>query len=351
MSLSKEEQSRYQRHLILPGFGESAQEKLKAASILVIGAGGLGCPALLYLAASGFGRIGIIDDDIVSESNLHRQILFSSEDIGQYKATVAKDKLRKTNPFIQIDTFTENLGIHNAISILKNYDMVMDGTDNFTTRYLVNDACIILNKPLISGSIFTFEGQVSVFNYQDGPTYRCLFPEAPSAEEMPNCAEIGVLGVLPGVVGTIMATEAIKIATGIGEVLSGKLLVYNALTMDFHRLDFQSVAENKLITSLTEKNINCSVTSELTSFQLKQKLALDENLHLIDVREEDEHAIFNIGGENLPLSKLKSLAHRIPKDRIVVFYCKSGLRSKKAVELLENEFTNLYNLKNGLADW
>ena len=353
MSLSKPEQERYQRHIILPGFGSEAQEKLKASSILVIGAGGLGCPALLYLVSSGFGRISILDNDIVSESNLHRQVLYSSSDVGQSKSMVAKVKLTVINPFVQIEAFQTKIDSTNALKIISGFDIVMDGSDNFSTRYLVSDACVILNKPLVSGSIFTFEGQVSVFNYQNGPTYRCLFSQPPSALEMPNCSEIGVLGVLPGVVGTIMATEAIKVATNIGEVLSGKLLVYNALNMDFHKLAFELVPENRLIKTLSDLSFECAVINEISAGELKKMIDEKENFQLIDVREKEEFDAFNIGGENYPLSQIGSFTSRISKSEKTIVHCKSGGRSKKAIEILERDFgfNNLINLKNGLSEW
>ncbi len=353
MPLSKPEQERYQRHIILPGFGPEAQEKLNSSSILVVGAGGLGCPALLYLAASGFGRIGILDDDLVSESNLHRQVLYSSSDVGQAKALVAKTKLTAINPYVEIDAFQTRINSTNALDLISSFDIVMDGSDNFSTRYLVNDACVILNKPLVSGSIFTFEGQVSVFNYKEGPTYRCLFPQAPSAADMPNCSEIGVLGVLPGVIGSIMATEVIKVATGLGEILSGKLLVYNALNMDFHKLAFEMVPENRLINTLTDLTIECAVKNEISAVELKKLIEKKEDFHLIDVRGKEEYDTFNIGGENFPLPEIEAYISRIPKNKKVVIHCKSGGRSKKAIELLERDFgfTNLINLRNGLSEW
>ena len=353
MQLTQSEKDRYNRHIILPGFGKEAQERLKSSSVLVIGAGGLGCPVLMYLVSCGVGRIGIVDDDLVSESNLHRQVLYTYSDVGQSKAVVAKNKLTALNSFVSIEEFELRLNIDNALNIIKDFDFVIDGSDNFTTRYLVNDACVILNKPLISGSIFTFEGQVSVFNFQEGPTYRCLFPEPPSPSEMPNCSEIGVLGVLPGVIGTIMATEAIKVATNTGEVLSGKLLVYNALSMDFHKISFEAIPENKLIKTLSDLPYNCEVISELSVGDLKTMLVDKIDFQLIDVREKEEFDLFNIGGENFPLSQIETLVSRISKEKQVIIHCKSGSRSKKAIDILEKDFgyTNLKNLKNGLADW
>lgn len=356
MSLSKQESAHYQRHLILPGFGIEAQERLKKASVLVIGAGGLGCPILLYLAAAGVGKIGIIDHDEVSISNLHRQILFTTEDIGQSKANVAASKLKQHNPYIELIAYQEQLTPLNALSILEGYDLVIDGSDNFSTRYLVNDACVILKKPFVSGAIFTYEGQVSVFNYQKGPTYRCLFLEPPSAEEMPNCSDIGVLGILPGVIGTIMATEAIKVITGIGEVLSGKLLVYDALAMSFHTLAFEGKEENKHITQLQDYDFACEIksfpSSEISVEDLKKWMEKGEDFELIDVREVHEYEAFNIGGTNFPLSTLDKHITAISRTRKTVIHCQAGGRSQKAIDKLKAQgYSNLLNLKNGLKEW
>src|ERR1035437_2494874 len=232
--MTTEEKRRYARHIILPEIGLEGQQKLKQAKVLVVGAGGLGCPVLQYLTAAGVGTLGIIDFDTVDESNLQRQVLYSTEDIGKHKAAIAKEKLEKQNPDINLVSHVAHLTSANALEIISQYDIVVDGSDNFATRYLVNDACVILNKVLVFGSIFKFEGQVSVFNYKGGPTYRCLYPEAPAEGDVPNCAEIGVLGVLPGIVGTLQANEVIKIITGIGDILSGKLLTLDALTMQFN---------------------------------------------------------------------------------------------------------------------
>jgi len=355
MSLSISEIARYQRHLILPGFGLEAQEKLKASSVLVIGAGGLGCPLLMYLAAAGVGRIGIVDGDTVSESNLHRQVLFTHEDIGKPKALIAKEKLKLNNPFITLEAYPVQLSAENALPILSDYEILVDGSDNFSTRYLLNDASVILNKPLVSGSIFTYDGQVSVFNYQGGPTYRCLFPEAPSAEEMPNCSEIGVLGVLPGVVGSLMATEVIKVATGIGEVLSGRLLIYDALAMSFNTLSFDGKPENKQIAQLVSHVVSCAVelSVEITAKELKEWMESGKDFQLIDVREPHEFAAFNIDGINLPLSELEELINEISRTKEVVVHCQAGSRSQKAIQKLQKEygFSNLVNLKNGLMEW
>src|ERR1035437_3341330 len=256
MKLNTEEIKRYARHLILPEIGIEGQEKLKQAKVLVVGAGGLGCPVLQYLAAAGVGTIGMVDDDVVDETNLQRQSLFSNEDIGRKKAEVAKEKLSKLNPHIILTSDPLHLTSANALEIISHYDLVIDGSDNFPTRYLVNDACVMLNKPLVFGSIFKFEGQVSVFNYKNGPTYRCLFPEPPV--DSPNCAEIGVLGVLPGIVGTIMANEALKIILCIGEVLSGKLFVLDALNFQTQVISFEKNPENLKIKSLIDYEELCA---------------------------------------------------------------------------------------------
>ena len=356
MSLSKQESAHYQRHLILPGFGIEAQEKLKKATVLVIGAGGLGCPILLYLAAVGIGKIGIIDHDEVSTSNLHRQVLFTAEDIGKSKAQVAATKLKQHNPYIELIAYQEQLTPKNALQILEAYDLVIDGSDNFSTRYLVNDACLMSKKPFVSGAIFTYEGQVSVFNYQNGPTYRCLFPEPPSAEEMPNCSEIGVLGVLPGVIGTIMATEAVKLLAEIGEVLSGKLLVYDALSMNFQTLSFEGKEENKHIAQLQDYNFACEIEpfppSEISAEDLKKWIEKGEDFELIDVREVHEYEFFNIGGTNFPLSTLDKHITGISRTRKTVIHCQAGGRSQKAIEKLKAQgYSNLLNLKNGLKEW
>ncbi len=355
MPLSAPELSRYQRHLILSGFGVEAQESLKSSSVLVIGAGGLGCPILLYLAASGVGTIGILDDDTVSESNLHRQVLYTSQDVGQPKAEVAAKKLCELNPFVHVIAIPQRLSVENALTALESYDLIVDGSDNFATRYLVNDACVILQKPFVSGAIFTFEGQVAVFNYKDGPTYRCLFPEPPAAEDMPNCSDIGVLGILPGVIGTLMATEAIKVCAQIGEVLSGKLLTYDALSMTFHSFAFEGKPENKHISQLKEIDLFCETKefSEISAMELKAWKKTGKDFQLIDVREPHEFEAFNIDGKNFPLSELDEWVHEIARDKQVVVHCQAGSRSQKAIQKLESAygFSNLLNLRNGLKDW
>ncbi len=350
--MNEQELKRYARHIILPKIGLAGQQKLKQAKVLVIGAGGLGCPVLQYLTAAGIGTIGIIDFDKVDESNLQRQVLYNTEDVGKYKAEVAKEKLSKQNPYIQLTAINYQLSSKNALDIISQYDIVVDGSDNFATRYLVNDACVILNKILVFGSIYKFDGQVSVFNYQNGPTYRCLYPEPPIDGEIANCAEVGVIGVLPGIIGTFQANEAIKIIIGIGETLSGKLLAFDALTMQFNTFDIIANPENKKITKLIDYDFFCGTIKEISAVELKEKIKQKQDFQLIDVREANEYQIKNIGGLLIPLNTLQANLHKINKEKEVIVYCASGARSKKAVALLkENGFTNMYNLKNGLLDF
>ena len=344
------ELKRYNRHIILPEIGLEGQQKLKLAKVLVIGAGGLGCPLLQYLAAAGVGTISIIDSDKIDESNLHRQILYSSNDVGKNKADIAAKKLSELNPFIKIIPIVSYLNSENALQLFSDFDIIIDGSDNFATRYLVNDACVILNKPFVSGSIYKFQGQISVFNYHDGPTYRCLYPEP---GEIPNCAEIGVLGVLPGIVGCLMANETIKMIIGNGEVLSGKLLVFDSLTMQFNTFEFSSVAENKTIKTLGNYDFFCDTkVKEITADELKNKILLSEKFQLIDVRELHEYEIKNIGGVLIPLNELENNLDKISTTLPLIIHCQSGMRSKKAIELLKQKgFNNLTNLKNGLMDF
>jgi molybdopterin/thiamine biosynthesis adenylyltransferase/rhodanese-related sulfurtransferase len=346
--LTTEELKRYSRQIILPEIGLSGQEKLKNAKVLMIGAGGLGCPILQYLTAAGVGTIGIVDDDVADLSNLHRQILYSKTDIGKYKAQVAKEKLGILNPHINIIAFIERLTASNAEQTCKDYDLVIDGSDNFETRYLVNDTCVALNKPLVFGSIFKFEGHVSVFNYQDGPDYRDVFPEAPPADEVPNCAEIGVLGVLPGIIGTYMANEAIKIICGIGETLSGKLMTINALD---NTTSIFKVGTPQQQAKVADDNITASTTShEITITELNRWLSeAPDEIHLVDVRENYEFEDYNIGGINIPLYELQDHITVLPADKKLVFCCQSGQRSRMAIQLLKPLYKGeMYSLKNGV---
>jgi len=337
--LSKEEIERYSRHLILEGFGEEAQLKLKNAKVLVIGAGGLGCPALLYLTAAGVGSIGIIDDDIVSESNLQRQVLYSTEDIGEAKVLVAEKKLSAQNPLISIEPYLGRLTKEGALTIIEGYDLVIDGSDNFATRYLVNDACVIFKKPFVYGAIHKFEGQVSVFNYKNGPTYRCLFPEQPDAGEAPACGEVGVLGVLPGSIGIWQATEAIKIITGIGEPLSGKLLTLNLLSNSISTFEFEGEEKNKSIKELGEYYFGCA--TDFLTFENFRQLEKEEEVQLIDVREKNEFEVKNLNGINIPLSEIENRIAELNPDLITVVHCKSGVRSKKAIEIIKEYYPGI----------
>lgn len=338
---SAAEQSYYQRQLSLPELGSKGQQKLRDARILVIGAGGLGCPALTYLAAAGVGTLGIIDFDRVEMSNLHRQILFTVADIGRFKAEVAAERLRLLNPHVHVNTYLEGLNRENALSIIGTYDLVVDGSDNFPTRYLVNDACVLLNKPLVFGSIYKFEGQVSVFNYQNGPTYRCLYPTPPGEGEVPNCAEIGVLGVLPGIIGSLQAVEVIKILTGLGEVMSGKVLLYDALRASFQTFRFAARPDSRNFTALQEDyGTTCTIPTmgleEIEFEKLKLLLQQSPPPLLIDVREPEEYERFAIGGINWPLQTLTQRVSELHSHTDVILCCQSGIRSRKAYELLSS---------------
>lgn len=316
----------------------------------MIGAGGLGCPVLQYLTAAGVGTIGIVDDDVVDLSNLHRQILYATADIGKLKAEVAGEKLKLLNPNTTIKVYPERITNDNAEHICKHFDLVIDGSDNFETRYLVNDTCVEFDKPLVFGSIFKFEGHVSVFNYQGGPDYRDVFPDSPPANEVPNCAEIGVLGVLPGIIGTYMANEAIKIICGMGESLSGKLMTINALD---NAIGIFKVAKGKKTGKSSDKPLT-ELTSaghhEITKDELNSWLENDsDTICLVDVRETYEFEDYNIGGINIPLYELQGHIEELPKNKKLVFCCQTGQRSKIAIQLLKPVFNGkMYNLKNGI---
>ena len=308
---------RYSRQVILPDFGEKAQSKLADSSVMVIGAGGLGVPVIQYLTGAGVGRLGIIDQDDVELSNLHRQVIYAEKEIGQSKAKLIKEKMQALNSESRIEAIEGRLESNNALEIIRKYDLVVDCTDNFPTRYLVNDACVLLGKPLIYGAIFRWEGQVSVFNYQNGPNYRDLFPHPPNPGEVPNCEEGGVLGVLPGVIGSLQAVEALKVLTGIGEILSGKLLMYDAKSASIQTIKFKKRADNPIsgnhptITQLIDYEEFCGLKNDLTAFEnispvkLKKWMNTDREFQLIDVREKEEYKLNNIGGINIPLSIIK----------------------------------------------
>jgi len=367
---SKEELARYNRHIIIPEFGLTAQNKLKESSVLVVGAGGLGSPLLLYLAAAGIGHIGIVDCDIVEDSNLQRQVLFGVHEIGLSKTKSAKQRLQSLNPYIKITEFNVQFTAQNAMEIAKDFDVVADGTDNFPTRYLVNDTCVFLDKPNVYASIYQFEGNVSVFNYVDkegnrGPNYRDLFPVPPLAETVANCSEAGVLGVLPGIIGSMQALEVIKVITGVGETLTGKFYTFDALTFEsrtfnvkrdpanpvngdqptIHRLvDYEQFCGSRAIKGVL-KNVSAT---ELYEWQLQKK-----DLQIIDVREAYEYEIVNINSTLIPLSILTENLNQIDQTKKVIVMCKSGVRSAKAIAVLEDKYgyKNLYNLEGGIINY
>ena len=364
--MKPEELRRYSRHILLSEVGESGQEKISRSSVLVIGAGGLGCPVLQYLTAAGVGKIGIIDDDDVDESNLQRQVLFGVSSLGKNKAIAAKERLEDLNPLIEIQVYPERLTTENAIELFSEYDLVVDGTDNFATRYLVNDACVLTDTPLVYGSIYRFEGQVSVFNYKDGPTYRCLFPDPPKPGSVPNCAQVGVLGVLPGLIGTHQANEALKIILGIGDILSGKLLMLDAKTSNTSILTIQRNEsqvdrvvnkQDEFLTTDYEFWCNGSVDEkeikEISAGELAERISKDE-LQIIDVREPHELPKFEeLKADNFPLAKIGDHAHKINRDKPVIIYCQRGGRSITAIKKLKEEygFNNLINLTGGITTW
>jgi sulfur-carrier protein adenylyltransferase/sulfurtransferase len=351
--LSTEEYQRYNRQMLMPEFGLTGQEKLKAAKVLVIGCGGLGSSILLYLTAAGIGTLGIVENDVVDVSNLQRQILYSSSSVSYPKIDETEKRLNALNPFVKINQYTTRLTAENALTIIKDYDIVIDGTDNFPTRYLVNDACVILNKPFVYGAIHRFEGQVAVFNYKDSATYRDLFPSPPPSEQAPNCAEAGVLGVLPGIIGSMQALEAIKVITEIGEPLAGKLLVLDTLSMQSRIIKIPKMPDTVKVMELIDYEKFCSVQSLVGKVQSEithEELKGLEKYQLIDVREPHEYAIKNLGGELMPLSELEKYLPKISRVKTVVVHCQSGVRSLKAIKILQEKygFDNLLNLKGGM---
>lgn len=358
--LSNEEKYRYSRHLLLGEVGVQGQEKLKEAKVLVIGAGGLGCPVLLYLCAAGVGTIGIVDFDEIDESNLQRQIIFDHEDVGKSKAEIAKKKLQAKNPFINVVSYNEALTTLNAINLFNEYDIMIDGTDNFSTRYLVNDACVITNKPLVYGAIYKFEGQVSVFNYNDGPSYRCLFPDPPAQGSVPSCSEVGVIGVLPGLIGTQQANEALKIILGIGTVLSGRLMIFDALSATPMELKVDRVdAQIKEVLQRADEfesydyDFFCAGPSDEMEQITKDGLEkLPSETVVLDVREEWEQP--KISGKQvlyISLGDIDKYVGDIPKKNPVYVLCQKGVRSKAVIKYLTEEynFNNLINVDGGMA--
>lgn len=356
--------ARYARHIAIPEFNVEGQQKLKAAKVLVIGSGGLGSPVLLYLAAAGVGHLGIVDFDVVDESNLQRQILFTVDDVGKSKAETAKKRLLALNPHINITVHNTRFTKENALEIITQYDIVADGTDNFPTRYLVNDACVLSGKTNVYASIFRFEGQVSVFNHLNedgtrGPNYRDMFPEPPPPGLVPNCAEGGVLGVLPGIIGSMQASEVIKVITGVGEPLAGRLFLYDAASFTSRILKVNKNPETK-ITQLINYEQFCGIlpkeekpVKEVTVVELYDYQTKGIDFQLIDVREPYEYSIANLDAELIPLATVAEAANRIAKDKKVIIHCRSGVRSANAIRELENlfGFDNLYNLKGGILAW
>lgn len=369
--LSPEEKKRYSRHLVLKEFGVGGQLKLKQARILVVGAGGLGCPALLYLAAAGVGTIGIVDFDVVQESNLQRQILFSMNDIGMNKANAASNHLRALNPLISITSYPFRLTSQNALDIIGSHDLVIDGSDNFPTRYLVNDSCVLLDKPFVYGSVLEYEGQVSVFNVvqskQYSSNYRDLFPFPPPPNKVPNCEQAGVLGVLPGMVGSMQANEAIKLLTGIGEPLIDSLLIIESLTLEATQIKIQNKNSRSEIKNLLDYEDFCSKShdkskslntnqnpmKEVTVQELQKLVETKQDFQLIDVREPHEFDICNLNGELIPQGEIPHNVEQISRDKLVVIHCRSGARSGQIIQWLEknHKLENLYNLKGGILAW
>jgi sulfur-carrier protein adenylyltransferase/sulfurtransferase len=369
-ALAQAELVRYSRHLILPDVGVTGQEKLKAARVLLIGAGGLGSPAALYLAAAGIGNLGLVDFDNVDVTNLQRQILHGTKDVGRPKLASARERIADVNPHVRLETYETALTSRNALDILSGYDIVVDGTDNFATRYLVNDACVLLGKPNVYGSIFRFEGQASVFALPDGPCYRCLFPEPPPPGLVPSCAEGGVLGVLPGLVGTIQATEAIKLIIGAGEPLKGRLLLIDTLGMQFRTVHVRKdpacpACGTREIQALIDYEQFCGVRAaeaepravggfvEITPRELQSRLQRGEELELIDVREQFEWDIAHIDGARLvPLATLPDVVETLDRAHEVVVYCKGGTRSRAAAShLADAGFRRISNLTGGILRW
>ncbi len=369
VTLSKEEILRYSRHLIMPEVGMDGQTKLKAAKVLCIGAGGLGSPLALYLAAAGVGTLGVVDFDVVDFTNLQRQIIHTTADVGRPKLDSAAEKIKAINPYVEVRPFETRLTSANALDLFRQFDIVVDGTDNFPTRYLVNDACVLTGKPNVYGSIFRFEGQVSVFATEAGPCYRCLYPEPPPPGLVPSCAEGGVLGILPGLVGVMQATEAIKLILGAGEPLIGRLLLVDALAMKFRELklrknpDCPVCGKNRTITELIDYNQFCGIRGEekpvgeskmpeISVEELKSRRDAGEDIFVLDVREPHEYQICNLGGYLIPLNDLPKRVNELDSSREIVAQCKMGGRSAKAVDFLRQVgFTKVKNLTGGINAW
>ena len=368
VALNNDEVLRYSRHLIMPEVGMEGQLKLKAAKVLTVGAGGLGSPLAMYLAAAGVGTIGIVDFDVVDFTNLQRQIIHGTSDVGRKKLDSAADTLKEINPFVEVRKFETRLSSDNALDIFREFDLVVDGTDNFPTRYLVNDACVLSGKPNVYGSIFRFEGQASVLATPQGPCYRCWYPEPPPPGLVPSCAEGGVLGILPGLVGVIQATETVKLILGKGDPLIGRVLLVDALGMKFRELKLRKNPEcpvcgpNRSITKLIDYQQFCGIRGEeapvamtvpeMTVEELKRRLDAREDLFVLDVREPHEYQICNLKGHLIPLGDLPQRVHELDSSREIVAHCRSGVRSAKAVDFLRQAgFKKVHNLQGGILAW
>jgi molybdopterin/thiamine biosynthesis adenylyltransferase/rhodanese-related sulfurtransferase len=369
VKLSKEEVQRYSRHLIMPEVGMEGQLKLKRARVLTIGTGGLGAPLGLYLAAAGVGHLGLVDFDVVDSSNLQRQVTFTTADVGKPKSEAAKARLSALNPAIEIVSYETRLTSDNALELFRDYDIIVDGTDNFPTRFLVNDACVLLGKPNVYGSIFRFEGQATVFGYPGGPCYRCLYPEPPPPGLVPSCAEGGVLGVLPGIVGSIQAMETIKLILGAGEPLVGRLLLFDALAMRFRELKLKKnpecalCGEHRTITKLIDYEEFCGIRGEeapamtdgiqeISATELKARQDRGDKVFILDVREPHEYQICNLNGKLIPLGELPRRVNELDSSVEMVVHCRSGKRSADAIHFLQTAgFKKLWNLKGGVLAW
>ncbi len=370
--LSNEQIARYARHLTLPEVGKVGQQKLQAASILLIGVGGLGSPLAMYLAAAGVGRLGLVDVDQVDFSNLQRQVVHGTKDVGRDKVQSGAETIANINPDVQVDQHKVAFTSENAMQIAANYDVIIDGTDNFPTRYLVNDVCVMTGKPNCYGSIYRFEGQASVFGLDGGPCYRCLYPQPPAPGAVPSCAEGGVLGVLPGIIGTIQATEAIKIILGIGDSLSGRLILFDALDMSFREMKVQRdrdcpvCGDHPSITELIDYQDFCGIPMQdseagkaneqspwdVAPSDVKRKLESKATFTLLDVREPNEYEICNLGGKLIPLGEVADRMDELDKESEIIVHCKMGGRSSKAVQLLRDHgFTNVHNMRGGIMAW
>ena len=369
VKLSKDEIARYSRHLIMPEVGLEGQLKLKKAKVLMIGTGGLGAPLGLYLAAAGVGRLGLVDFDVVDSSNLQRQVTFTTADVGKAKSEATRERLHGLNPMIDIEAFETRLTSENALDLFRDFDIIVDGTDNFPTRYLVNDACVLLGKPNVYGSIFRFEGQATIFGYPGGPCYRCLYPEPPPPGLVPSCAEGGVLGVLPGIVGSIQAMETIKLILGSGDPLVGRLLLFDALAMRFRELKLHKnpacpiCGPNRTITKLIDYEEFCGIRGEeapavtngipeITPTDLKARLDRGDDLFILDVREPHEYQICHLNGKLIPLGELPRRVSELDSSKEMVVHCRSGKRSADAIQFLQKAgFKKLLNLKGGTLAW